>query len=283
MTRQGAPYAPYARPQGSVRLQDPAAAGGGLPGRAGLPGPRPAAELPADARTPPPHGGSRPAALRRRAGQPGGLGALDPELAGPRLLGAGPSAPAGPRRYRAQADLRLRTGPRTEPAAAHCDPGSRRGMPGGDRRRLARRALRRHLAADALPGFAALPGEQPLRPHPAVRRRPSGASRQPALAGAPTRLRTPAHGLAATGLRHAPGAAARCARAEPLPCRRAARERSAGGASGPSAPRSLPAAAGPGAPHRRPVHPAQGPVAPCGHPRPVVGRELCRTGRLAGA
>ena len=53
--------------------------------------------------------------------------------------------------------------------------------PGGDRRRLARRALRRHLAADALPGFAALPGEQPLRPHPAVRRRPSGASRQPAL------------------------------------------------------------------------------------------------------
>ena len=54
-------------------------------------------------------------------------------------------------------------------------------MPGGDRRRLARRALRRHLAADALPGFAALPGEQPLRPHPAVRRRPSGASRQPAL------------------------------------------------------------------------------------------------------
>ena len=71
MTRQGAPYAPYARPQGSVRLQDPAAAGGGLPGRAGLPGPRPAAELPADARTPPPHGGSRPAALRRRAGQPG--------------------------------------------------------------------------------------------------------------------------------------------------------------------------------------------------------------------
>lgn len=31
MTRQGAPYAPYARPQGSVRLQDPAAAGGGLP------------------------------------------------------------------------------------------------------------------------------------------------------------------------------------------------------------------------------------------------------------
>lgn len=37
------------------------------------------------------------------------------------------------------------------------------------------------------------------------------------------------------------------------------------------------------APHRRPVHPAQGPVAPCGHPRPVVGRELCRTGRLAGA
>lgn len=60
-------------------------------------------------------------------------------------------------------------------------------------------------------------------------------------------------------------------------------ERSAGGAPGPSAPRSLPAAAGPGAPHRRPVHPAQGPVAPCGHPRPVVGRELCRTGRLAGA
>ncbi len=28
------------------------------------------------------------------------------------------------------------------------------------------------------------------------------------------------------------------------------------------------------APHRRPVHPAQGPVAPCGHPRPVVGQSF---------
>ena len=217
--------------------------------------------------------GNRPASLRRRAGQPGGLGALDPELAGPRLPGCWSR---NQRRLDCNdtvnsTDLRLRTGPRTEPAAARQFQEVAEDAWWRPPAATARRALRRHLIPTFRVRCASGRTAASISPRPAP---PSGAKPAATAAGAPTRLHYTCHGLAATGLRHALELPRDARRAEPLPCRRSGSRRSAGGASGPSAPPISTTAAMDQGRHGNLMHPCLKNQLRLRPPRPVVGRAL---------
>ena len=280
MTRQEAPYAPavLAR-RGSVRLQDPAAAGGGPP-RDGLV--YQALGLPLnfqqmlvrrrrmEVADPQPSSPSWPTWGSRCAWTLNWQGRDYWVLVRQRRLDRGDTVlklisgyvPAH------ELNLPLLTAIQKSPRNAWWRAAG--GWLGG--------RFRRHLAADALLRVRCATGRtatssSPRCPAPPVRCKPAACACW--SAHAPT-YTCPRPRCNWSNL-HAPGAAARCARAEPLPCRRAARERSGWWRAWTVGALISTCCRWTRAPHQRPVHPAQGPVAPPGHPRPG-GRELCRAG-----
>ena len=156
-------------------------------------------------------------------------------------------------------------------------------MPAGDAVRLARRALRRYLAADPLRYGAGLPRQRALSARPAHGRRAPGALRQPATGGEAARLCAPADRFAAAGLRHVPGHPRQCRAAESLPRRRTPRGGTAGRPPGSPATGPLSAAAAAGAAAAALAAAARRPAAAGRHARTLAFGKFRQTGRLAGA